>query len=419
VDSRYRPGGNNKDRDDITTIVSRVVNADYAHSRHVMPEQPWWENLESNFHKFPDDFELDLRTKLLVNSTAYADVGARTLVASLLATLCMPLAFNPFRALKDQEEVGFYQTMADSGDARQFFKRPAGGVQVRETAPSWHHFQPDDGECTGLEFDTPFQPVNKNLNHGYLRHSRNRVARAQHWRHHGAPRPTLCAIHGFMADPYWFNSKMLELRWFYNKGYDILLYTLPFHGKRQGRLSPFSGHGYFSGGMSHLNETVAHSIYDFRIFLDYLESRGVEQFGVTGISLGGYISALLAAVEDRLAFSIPNVPVVSVVDLFLNWAPASWVARSLMTCNDMSIRDARHQLAVHSPLTYQPLLPKERLMIIGGAGDRLAPPKHARLLWDHWDRCQIQWFPGNHLVHLDKGKYLKEMLSFMRGIEFI
>jgi pimeloyl-ACP methyl ester carboxylesterase len=404
--------------EDISTIVSRVVNADYAHSHHVMPEQPWWDNLESSFHKYPDSFELDLRTKLLVNSTAYADVGARTLVASLLATVCMPLMFNPFRRFKDQEEVGVYKSMADTMDSRTFFKRPPGGMEVRETAPSWHHFKPEDGDCRGLEFDSPFVPVNESLKQRYKNHSRNGVARAQHWRHHGAPRPTICVIHGFMADAYWMNSKLLELRWFYNKGYDILLYTLPYHGKRQERLSPFSGHGYFSGGLCHLNEAIANSVYDFRIFLDYLESRSAEQFGVTGISLGGYTSAILAAVDDRLAFAIPNVPVVSIVDILLEWAPASWIAKALMIANDMSICEARHQVAVHCPLTYKPLLPKERLMIVGGAGDRLAPPKHARLLWDHWDRCQIHWFPGNHVVHLDKGRYLKEMLAFMRGIGF-
>jgi pimeloyl-ACP methyl ester carboxylesterase len=404
--------------EDISDIVSRVVNADYGHSRHVMPEQPWWDNLESNFHKFPDDFELDMRTKLLVDSTAYADVGLRTVVASLLATLCMPLMFNPLRKFEDQDEVRIYREMADSADAHRFFMRPPSKVTVREARPSWHHFKPEDGECKSLAFDSPFSPVNANLKQRYLRHSRNRIAHAQYWRHHRGPRPTLCVIHGFMADPYWVNSKLLELRWFYQQGYDILLYTLPFHGVRQNRLSPFSGHGYFSGGLCHLNEAVGHSVYDFRIFLDYLDSQGVEQYGVTGISLGGYTSAILAAVEERLAFSIPNVPVVSIVDILLQWAPASWVAHTLMRFNGMTIREARHQLAVHCPLTYQPVLPAERLMIIGGAGDRLAPPKHARLLWDHWQRCRIHWFPGNHLLHLDQGKYLKEMLAFMRSISF-
>ena len=404
--------------EDISAIVSRVVNADYAHSHHVMPEQPWWDNLESNFHKYPDGFELDLRTKMLVNSTAYADLGARTLVASLLATVCMPLMFNPFRKLQDQEQLDFYKDLACKHDAGAFFKEPPSGVEVQESGSSWHHFKPDDGECRTLRFESPYQPVNSALNDHYLKHKRNRVAWAQHWRHNGSPRPTICVIHGFMADPYWFNSELLELRWFYNKGYDVLLYTLPFHGKRQANFSPFSGHGYFSGGLCQLNEAIANSVHDLRIFFDYLQLQGVDQFGVTGISLGGYTSAILAAVEDRLAFSIPNVPVVSIVDILLEWPPASWLTKGLMSLNDVSVREARHQVAVHCPLTYDPVLPKERLMIVGGAGDRLAPPKHARLLWDHWDRCRIHWFPGNHVIHLDKGKYLKEILSFMRGIDF-
>jgi len=404
--------------EDISDIISRVVNADYSHARSIMPEQPWWDNLESNFHHFPDGFELDLRTRLLVASTAGADVATRTLVASLLATLCMPLMFNPLRKFKDQQEIGFYREMAGSRDTRQFFERPPRGVEVHASGPAWFHFKPEDGTCSGLSFESPFRPVNSNMDERYLRHARNRVVRAQHWRHENGPRPTLCVIHGFLADPYWINSKFLELRWFYQQGYDILLYTLPFHGKRQGPFSPFSGHGYFSGGLCQLNEAVAQSVYDFRILLDYLEIQGVEQFGVTGISLGGYTTAILAAVEERLAFAIPNVPVVSMVDLLMEWFPVNWLAQILMQYSGISIREARHQLAVHNPLTYPPILPRERLMIVGGAGDRLAPPKHSRLLWEHWDRCQIHWFPGNHVLHLDQGKYLKEMLAFMRGIGF-
>lgn len=85
---------------------------------------------------------------------------------------------------------------------------------------------------------------------------------------------------------------------------------------------------------------------------------------------------------------------------------------------DLSIEDARHLLAVSCPLTYRPKLPRERLFVIGGVGDRLAPPKHSRLLWDHWGRCQIHWFPGSHLLHLDRGNYLRQIARFLRRIGF-
>ena len=76
----------------------------------------------------------------------------------------------------------------------------------------------------------------------------NNVVRAQHWRHDDGPHPTLCLIHGFMGSPYLLNGLWMSLPWFYRSGYDVLLYTLPFHGQRAEKYSPFSGYGYFSNG---------------------------------------------------------------------------------------------------------------------------------------------------------------------------
>lgn len=395
----------------------RISNTDYQQA-YCTPEQPWWEELQTDFRKRPDTFDVDRHTQVLVWISAAIDLVLRTVGAILLALFCMPSAFNPFRRTRDQEDATQYKLLAETSDVDRFFKRPSEAVAIQETARSWYHFRPKDGECKTLSFDSPFQPVNERLTARYQKHSRNRKAQAQYWRHHGAPRPTICAIHGFMADAYWANSRFLALRWFYERGYDVLLYTLPFHGHRQGVLSPFSGHGFFAGGVCQLNEAVAQSVYDFRIFMDHLESKGVEQIGVTGISLGGYTSAILAAVEERLAFVIPNVPVVGMADLLVQWVPSSWVTRCLMKLNGLDLRELRHRLAVHNPLTYPPRIPKERLMIIGGAGDRMAPPKHARLLWEHWSECRIHWFPGSHVIHLDQGRYLDEMFAFMQDIGF-
>ena len=59
--------------------------------------------------------------------------------------------------------------------------------------------------------------------------------------------------------------------------YDILLYTLPFHGRRKAPTEPFGGYGYFAHGILHINEAVAQSVYDFRLFMDYLESTGCRK----------------------------------------------------------------------------------------------------------------------------------------------
>ncbi|MGB4343085.1 MAG: alpha/beta fold hydrolase [Moraxellaceae bacterium] len=402
----------------IAQYVSRVANETYGHSRRLMPEQPWWNNLDPAFHKFPDDFYLDLKSQAMVDGTAVVDLGMRTALAAFALGMALPTTLWPGRFQADRARFDFYKDMADSHDTTRFFTRSRQKVSVRHHPAGHLAHKPKEGRVEVLSFESPFQAVNPAMREQYARHRRNRIAWAEHWRHDGPARPTICLIHGFVADPYWINSRFLAMPWFYEQGYDVLLYTLPFHGKRQEALSPFSGHGYFSHGFSHINETIAHAVHDFRLYMDYLEDLGAPQIGVTGISLGGFTTSLLAAVEDRLAFAIPNVPLASILDLILEWSPASEFIKTGLRLAGMDIREARHVMAASCPLTYPPRLPKERLMIVAGAGDRFAPPKHSRLLWDHWDRPNLHWFPGNHLIHLDQGKYLKEMASFMHRIGF-
>lgn len=385
-------------------------------------EGPWWETLDPRFSKRPERFALEGGDRLRVGATAGSDVVIRSAAASLVGSLALPLGYGP-RALKRSfEDLDFYLPMAESGDPSHFFKEPPKGVRIRASKANWYpRFDPDDGVCETLTFDSPFMPANPRLHRSYLKNKNNRVAHARYWRHSGdKPRPTLVAVHGFAADLYVLNEWYFALPWLYRMGCDVALFTLPFHGSRQGRTSPFSGHGYFAGGPSHINEAVAQSVMDFRILLRWLmEERGAPAVGVAGVSLGGFTSSILASVEEKLAFSIPNVPVISLPDLVDEWEPIGTTLRMGLRLTRKDMIDARRLIAVSCPLTYKALLPHDRRMIVGGVGDRLAPPKHSRVLWEHWDRCALHWFPGSHLVHLDRGQYLDAMARFLRRVDFL
>jgi len=121
-------------------------------------------------------------------------------------------------------------------------------------------------------------------------------------------------IHGFGASPYLLNSACFALPWLYGKGYDLLLYTMPFHGARRAALAPMNGAGMFAFGPANFNEAMLHAVHDFRLFVDHLEASGVEQVGVAGLSLGGYLSAVLATVEERLRLVITNAAVTNMAD---------------------------------------------------------------------------------------------------------
>lgn len=406
---------------DRSSVVSRIAHESCLREPPLLAEGPWWNELDRDFARRDEAFDLALPDRLRVGATASFDRVLRTAGASMISTMALPLGYNPIALRKAIRDADLYAGLAESADPTRFFERPPSGVRVRAEKGRWlPRFEPEDGTCETLSFDSPFQPVNPSQHKPYLRHGSNRVAHARMLRHRQGPRPTIVAIHGFTADWYLINEWVFALPWFYRMGCDIVLFTLPFHGPRQSRCSPFSGHGYFAGGPSRLNEAVAQSVYDFRILLEWLQrQRGVEQIGVTGLSLGGFTTAMLASAEDRLSFAIPNVPVVSLADLVLEWQPIGWLLRAAFATKRMDLTDVRRLVAVSCPLTYPPVLPSERLMIVSGVGDRLAPPKHSRLLWDHWGRCRIHWFPGSHIIHMDRGAYLTEMARFMVGRGFL
>ncbi len=365
----------------------------------------------------PAPEQLRLPTRLLVGAAAATDVPVRTALASIMLGAALPWGLSP-AALRERKRLRFYAELAGTRDPAVVFKKPRDGVAIELSKPGRFSFRAPGGSVSLLSFDSPYEAVHPKLRREYARHKRNAKAWAQHWRHDDGPRPTLSVIHGFGASPYMLNSAFFALPWLYGKGYDVLLYMLPFHGPRRDLLSPMNGTGMFAHGPSNFNEAMLQAVHDFRIFVDHLEASGVEQVGVTGLSLGGYVSALLAAVEDRLHVAIPNAPVTSIPRLIPDYFPANIGVVLASVLHRVTLRLAEEAIAIHSPLNYPALLPRDRLMVIGGLGDRLAPPEQVRLLAEHWDHPRVHWYPGNHLLHVNRAAYLREMRRFMAGVGF-
>jgi pimeloyl-ACP methyl ester carboxylesterase len=369
----------------------------------------------------PDRSELTLRQRLIVESSAIADLGLRTAVASLVsAAMILPIAAEAIRhsPRREQKNLRFYSELAAEHDPALSFPAPRSTPRVYSRPANPVAEWIANARVHNIRFNSGFEPVNPAMRDSWRRLTRNNVVRAQHWRHDDGPHPTLCVIHGFMGSAYLFNGLFFSLPWFYRSGYDVLLYTLPFHGRRAEKYSPFSGYGYFSHGLTGFAEAMAQAVHDFRSVIDYLQFTGVEKIALTGISLGGYTTALIAAVEDRLEAVIPNVPVVSVEAELDEWFPANKLF-TLGRCIGGITRDEfAAASAFHSPLNYTPVIPRDRRLIITGLGDRLAPPEQAEMLWHHWDHCDLHWFPGNHILHVSQPEYLRRMTRFLREFMF-
>lgn len=369
----------------------------------------------------PRRVDLTRRQRLIVDSSAVADLALRTAIASLIGATMVPTVAGALlrsQSRTEQEHLRFYADLASAKDPQLSFPAPQSPPRVASRPANPLAEWIAHGNVRNIRFDSSFQAVNPALRDQCRGHERNNVVHAQHWRHDDGPRPTLCLIHGFMGSAYLFNGLFFSLPWFYRSGYDVVLYTLPFHGQRAEKYSPYSGYGYFANGFAGFAEAMAQAVHDFRSLIDYLEYTGVDRIALTGMSLGGYTSALIASVDDRIQAVIPNVPVVTPDRTVDEWFPANKMValRDLIVGTDRELSEAATMFS--SPLNYRPLPAKDRRLIIAGLGDRLAPPEQAEMLWNHWDRCAFHWFPGNHVLHVSQPDYLRRMTRFMAEFMF-
>ncbi len=359
----------------------------------------------------PDVGDLGLRSRALYGGSVAVDYALRTGLGSIGAVAAVTGAATGVIG-RDARALGFYADLAAAQDAAAVFIEPE--PVVVNTRPGDGPDVPG-GRVELLRFDSAFEALNPQLRRDYAGHTNNAVARAQHWRHEDGPRPTLVVVHGFGASPAWFNVAFFSLRDLFAGGWDVLLYTLPFHGSRRTSRTAVNGLDLLRFGMAHLTEAMVHAIHDLRVFIDHLFTTGAPRVGITGLSLGGYVSGLAAAVEDRLDFAVPNAAVVWLPPLLDAWFPANVTTRVLRARSAVDPDLLARALALHSPLNYPPLLGRERLMVVAGLGDRLAPPEQSLMLWEHWGRPELHWFPGSHVIHLGRRSYQEQIGELMRG----
>jgi len=219
--------------------------------------------------------------------------------------------------------------------------------------------------------------------------------RVEHWAHARRPRAVVLALHGFVMGYPALDARMLLAPAWFRQGYDVALLTLPYHGRRTPPGARFSGERFAAVDPAMLNEAVRRAVGEIFLVSRWLRERVEAPVGLLGLSLGGYLAALAAGLTRDLAFVVPIVPPVCFGDLAWRFYRASRRRSGEITVTREQLRRAYR---VHSPLTHPLQIPRERVLIVAGRGDRIVPPHHPRALAWHWGAPAMHWFSGSHVV---------------------
>ncbi len=319
----------------------------------------------------------------------------------------MALAIGPNRFPRrgDYERVG-----AELGRARELFEERGwldDPASFHQTPPPLEDPALSRGWALGRRYERLWWPSGYEPRPSvpgrerWVAFESNRTASAWMLRHADSDRPWVVCIHGFGTGSVFMDLVSFRAGHLHDDlGVNVAAIILPVHGAR--KPSRLSGEEFLGFDLMNSVHGLTQALWDVRRLLTWIRRQDPTGIGVFGVSLGGLMSALVAAIEPDLDLVLAGVPMVDFPELIHHHAPRHLHMRSL----EHHILDGTAQ-AVHrvvSPLAMPPRVPHSARAIFAGLGDRLATTEQARRLWEQWEQPEICWFPGNHVGYLWSGK---------------
>jgi len=246
----------------------------------------------------------------------------------------------------------------------------------------------------------------------WLSYNANTVGRATVLRHRDEQRPWVVCIHGTEmgrdADLRSFRARHL----FEDLGCNVVLPILPLHGPRR---EPKGSTGQFPS-IDPLDNVhgLAQAAHDVRRIIGWIRTQSPSAIAVQGVSLGGYVAALVAGLEEPLDCVIAIIPATDFPTLFRSQTPPDMIERLTPILEPAT---ALH--SVVSPLRLVPKTPVAHRYIVAGLVDQLIDPvDQVAPLWHHWEQPSVHWYPGGHIgyiVRRDVRDYVDDALMH-RGV---
>jgi dienelactone hydrolase len=216
-------------------------------------------------------------------------------------------------------------------------------------------------------------------------------------------RSALIYVHGWLEPGSWAEEATLFRKWARELDTDLLHVTLPFHGQRKPPGSLFSGEYFWTADLVRSMEGVRQAVADTRALMAWLRAEGYERVGITGISLGGAITMLLACLEP-----LPDciVPIIAHLELeaAVEEAPILWRMKQDLENWGVDAEQRRDLFERVGMSSFLPKLAVERQLWIQAREDVYIDATLAEEQWRAWGRPPILWIDGGHMtfpLHID------------------
>lgn len=210
---------------------------------------------------------------------------------------------------------------------------------------------------------------------------------------HAEPRPWLVCIHGTEMGRAALDLALFRAWYLHDTlGLNVVLPVLPMHGPRSKGLPK----GAVFPGEDILDDihATAQAVWDIRALIGWIRRQQPTNAptGLYGLSLGGFVAALVASLEDDLTCAVLGVPVADLIELLAHHSGLDSDdprRRTILLASSLG--------RMISPLSMTPRIRLGGRFIYAGLADQVVHPREqVTRLWEHWGRPNIEWYRGGH-----------------------
>ena len=172
------------------------------------------------------------------------------------------------------------------------------------------------------------------------------------------------------------------------QGVNVAMFALPYHTRRKPR-GKKAVHNFLSGDLVHVVQAAHQSLADARALIAWLEEQGCPRIGLWGISLGAWLSGLLACEDTRLDCAVLMSPVSRMDRVIAELDFCAPIRRSL--------GGARVRLEPLNLANRQPRIARDNILLIASEHDLFAPIRTVEELCEAWDGTELWRLRHGHI----------------------
>jgi pimeloyl-ACP methyl ester carboxylesterase len=209
----------------------------------------------------------------------------------------------------------------------------------------------------------------------------------------GLRSPAMILLHGFMSVS--DVGYRIWARHLNQLGWTALLFDLPFHYRRKPP-GMAGGEAALSSNLILTAETIRQGVIDLRLLCHALRRAGAEEVGCWATSYGGWLAGLLCVTEPALSTAWLTEAITD-VDHAIWESPASITLRGQLRRRGITREMTARHLRLVCPGLSQPVIPPERILLLAGHFDRIAPVHSIKQLHQRWAGSHYQEIRQGHV----------------------